>query len=110
MNAAQPVVPPPIRALLDQILEAYHPLQIWLFGSRARGTHRPDSDWDLLAVVDDGTPDDALTPWSVWRTLGLERVAADVVLVPRSEFEEDRDTPNTLVWPVSREGMLLYER
>jgi hypothetical protein len=61
-------------------------------------------------VVDDGTPDDALTPWSVWRTLGLERVAADVVLVPRSEFEEDRDTPNTLVWPVSREGMLLYER
>ena len=25
--------------------------QVWLFGSRATGTHRPDSDVDLLAVL-----------------------------------------------------------
>lgn len=24
----------------------------YLFGSRARGDHRPDSDWDLLILVD----------------------------------------------------------
>lgn len=24
---------------------------LWLYGSRARGTHRPDSDWDLLVLL-----------------------------------------------------------
>ena len=25
---------------------------LWLYGSRARGDNRPDSDWDLLVLVD----------------------------------------------------------
>jgi uncharacterized protein len=31
--------------------------EFWLFGSRARGTSRPDSDYDVL-VVADGAPSD----------------------------------------------------
>jgi len=30
---------------------------LWLFGSRARGDARPDSDYDLLVVVDEVSPD-----------------------------------------------------
>ena len=26
--------------------------QVWLYGSRARGEARPDSDWDLLILLD----------------------------------------------------------
>ena len=26
--------------------------QLWLYGSRARGDNRPDSDWDLLLLID----------------------------------------------------------
>jgi predicted nucleotidyltransferase len=26
--------------------------EIYLFGSRARGDHKPDSDWDLLVLLD----------------------------------------------------------
>lgn len=26
--------------------------QLWLYGSRARGDFRPDSDWDLLILLD----------------------------------------------------------
>jgi len=33
--------------LKDPNAEAY------LFGSRARGDHKPDSDWDILILVDD---------------------------------------------------------
>ena len=25
---------------------------LWLYGSRARGDYRPDSDWDLIVLVD----------------------------------------------------------
>lgn len=99
-----------IRPLLERIRAVYDPDQLWLFGSRARGDARENSDWDLLAVVDDATPDRLFDPDVMWRLLDLENYPADVVLLPRSEFLEDADTPNTLAYPVKREGLLLYER
>ena len=39
--------------VLDIIVQGWDPLQIVLFGSRARGDHRDDSDIDLLVVLDD---------------------------------------------------------
>jgi len=61
-------------------------------------------------VVDDDTPEVLFAPDVVWQTLRLDRFRADVVLMPATEFAEDVDTPNTLAWPVSREGRLVYER
>lgn len=100
----------PIAPLIDRIRAQYDPRQIWLFGSRARGDHRDDSDWDLLAVVDDDTPDRMFAPDFVWQTLGLDGYRADVLLLSAEEFREDANTPNTLAWPVTREGRLVYER
>jgi len=42
---------------LKQILKniAYHDTQVMLFGSEARGDARPDSDIDLLIIVDRDT-------------------------------------------------------
>jgi len=34
-----------------------HLRELWLFGSRARGEARPDSDYDLLVLVDHDTTD-----------------------------------------------------
>lgn len=39
-----------IKSLASQILpQGGH---VWLYGSRARGTHTKDSDWDLLILLD----------------------------------------------------------
>ena len=32
--------------------------RLWLYGSRARGDHREDSDWDLLLLLDKDRLDD----------------------------------------------------
>lgn len=40
-----------IRALADRIVAEFHPEKIILFGSRAYGTPREDSDVDLLVVM-----------------------------------------------------------
>lgn len=40
-----------ITEVSDRIVQAYHPEQIFLFGSHAYGTPRPDSDVDLLVVM-----------------------------------------------------------
>lgn len=43
--------------LKNKISETIHSkdpsAEAFLFGSRARGTNRPDSDWDILILVDD---------------------------------------------------------
>lgn len=43
---------------LKRFLQGIHPLKkkikkVYLFGSRARGTERPDSDYDILLVVNE---------------------------------------------------------
>ncbi|TIL76114.1 MAG: nucleotidyltransferase domain-containing protein [Mesorhizobium sp.] len=49
-------VPAEIKPLIDEIRLRLSPDSIWLFGSRARGDNRPDSDWDILVAL----PDDKL--------------------------------------------------
>jgi predicted nucleotidyltransferase len=44
-------------AVLESITIAIHSqdpsAQAFLFGSRARGIYKPDSDWDILILIDD---------------------------------------------------------
>ena len=47
---------PALREIVRRIADAYHPLRIYLFGSKARGTAGPDSDYDLLIVMRDDAP------------------------------------------------------
>lgn len=100
----------PIGTLLARIKEKYHPEQIWLFGSRARGDARPTSDWDLLVVVPDDAGESDIDPLAAWRLQRASGVYADVIPCRVSEFREDRGTVNTLSYAVACEGMLIYER
>jgi len=45
-----------LQEVLRRILEVGSPLRIILFGSRARGQARPDSDLDLLVIEESGLP------------------------------------------------------
>ncbi|MEP7267553.1 MAG: nucleotidyltransferase domain-containing protein [Saprospiraceae bacterium] len=44
--------------ILDRIKQTVHDhdpnAKIYLYGSRARGNAKPDSDWDLLILLNDG--------------------------------------------------------
>ena len=99
----------PIRALLDVIVRQYQPLEIRLFGSRARGTATPESDWDLFVVVPNYGPDHE-DPLLSYRLTRAARARADVVFCDRADFEEDAGTPNTLAYEVAHFGVMLYER
>jgi len=99
-----------LQPLLDRIIAAWGPEQIWLFGSRARGEAQVESDWDLFAVVPDDVPEALLTPLESWRLRKETKTRADVVPCHGSDFRGNRDTPNTMAYEVAREGVLLYER
>jgi uncharacterized protein len=100
----------PIRALLARIEAQYHPEQVWLFGSRARGDARPESDWDLFVVVPDDTRDDQLDLLFLWRLKRGSGVPADVIACRASEFREACDTVNTLSYAVATEGVRIDDR
>jgi predicted nucleotidyltransferase len=101
---------PALKVLLQRVEQQLRPEQVWLFGSRARGDHRADSDWDLLAVVPDDTPRGAFDPRVAWRLQRDAGVYADLALVTRAEFLDDLRTVNTLPYLVMAEGALIYER
>lgn len=102
----------PIASLLDLITQELGPDAIWLFGSRARGEARPDSDWDLLVVVPDereamGALDSDLA-WSLRKRSG---VRADIIVCTATDFRDGSTTPNTLAYEVAhRGGRLIHER
>jgi predicted nucleotidyltransferase len=100
----------PIEPVIARVVERMEPEEIWLFGSRAEGRARPDSDYDLLVVLPDSVPDEALDLALAWElTCGLG-VAADVVPCTRSEFEEEKEAVGTLASAAFRRGRRVYAR
>jgi predicted nucleotidyltransferase len=102
-----PVSLPP--GVVERIVEALAPEEVWLFGSRARETHGPDSDWDLMVVVPDDAPDQHVDLVAVWAALReLRRLRVEVIPIRRREFDETRTTPGELAEAVAREGRVVY--
>lgn len=98
----------PVQPLLDRIVSRWRPRDIWLFGSRARGTAATDSDWDLLVVVpDELAPAGFDDPMVVWNVKVGTGVRADVLVCRASEFDEDRSTHNTIAYDAAVEGVQI---
>lgn len=100
-------VPDEIRPLVDAIQLRYAPESIWLFGSRARGDNRDDSDWDLLvALREDSDPQllDPMVGWSIGREFDVQ---ATVLFTIVRDLSESWGAPNTLGYDIAREGQLL---
>lgn len=80
--------------------------QIFLFGSRARGDARDDSDYDMLVVVDRRSPDVRAIILEIERGL-MDRHEVLVATVLRSEEEWRRSQGLPLARNVAREGVAL---
>jgi predicted nucleotidyltransferase len=80
--------------------------QVLLFGSRARGDAREDSDYDMLVVVDKRTPDVRATILDIETRL-MDRHGVLVATVLRSEEEWQRAQGFPLGRNVAREGVAL---
>ncbi len=96
------------KALLDGVVEQFRPVRVILFGSRARGDARPDSDYDLLVVVDDDLPDDR----QGWRAVNDARRVysgpVDILSWSNSAYEAERGVTGSLPWTADREGVVVY--
>ena len=82
--------------------------QIILYGSRARGTASPESDFDVLIVETD-----PVFKWDEMRR--LRQVVhdlphpVDVWVMGEREFEETKNVIGGLAYPAYKYGIVLYE-
>lgn len=81
--------------------------EVWLFGSRARGDHRPDSDWDILAIIRDDASEDVLDPITIWKVGRASGVMTDLLAVKKSDYLEAQSSVTTLSHLVATEGIRL---
>jgi predicted nucleotidyltransferase len=97
---------------LDEVVRllrnAYRSDFIYLFGSQSRGEAGPDSDYDLLLVVNDDVPPEQRRSRLAYEVLRGTKLATDVLVCTRSYFEARRHLRASLPGTVLREGLLLH--
>lgn len=98
-----------IPVIVDRLTRQFQPLRIILFGSRARGDHRPDSDVDLLVVMPE-IDDRRRTTVAMLSALRDRRVPVDIVVTTPEEIARRGHLVGTILRPALRDGRVLYER
>jgi len=96
-----------LEPLLSNIKTTYAPVSILLFGSRARGDNRVDSDWDLLVLLPDEAPARLLDPYLAWEVKQGAGVKADIVCEYEAEFLKSQTVANTLAYEVKSHAVRI---
>jgi predicted nucleotidyltransferase len=102
-----------LRQMVSTIVSEVAPETIILFGSRARGDARADSDVDLLVVeTEPFSPQRSRRKEAARLYMALRGLAVskDILLYSREEFEHWKDSLNHVVGRAHREGRVLHGR
>ncbi len=95
--------------VVKRIRDAAQPDRIVLFGSRARGTPRPDSDVDLLVIKESDQPRYRRAA-PLYALLADLPVEVEVMVYTPAEVRDWSAVPSAFVTTALREGRVLYER
>ena len=97
-----------LSAIVTRLAEAFKPEEIYLFGSRARGTERVGSDFDFLVILGDMNEPGYRYSQRAHQILWGLRKSADIFFMTREQFEGSKKVIGTLPEVVWREGKSLY--
>lgn len=105
-----PAIPQDVWAMTHTLVEAFDPQRIYLFGSYARGDAGPDSDYDLMMIVDSSDQPQYKRSQAAHGVLARFPLAKDILVWTCDEFDGDVHLKASLPATILREGVLLYAR
>ncbi len=104
--SAAGLIDPDLESLIADVLaraeRTIRPEKVWLFGSRARGTHQPYADVDLAFLPAPGGD----AQWSEF----VAEVEEDAPTLLALDLVNVRTCQATLREEILSEGLLIYER
>ena len=92
---------PALREAVKPVAERHGVERVYLFGSRARGDNRPDSDYDFM--ISAGKVN------SLWRMSALWQDMEDAVHAPVDVITDNADDEQ-LIAEARKDAVLLYEQ
>lgn len=93
---------------IERLVKEFSPEKIILFGSRSWGNPRPDSDIDLLVIIDSSSLSPTRRAAQAYRCLQGLKLPIEVIVSTRSEIEKYRSVPASLTRKILTQGQVLY--
>lgn len=98
-----------INDVKDRLVKTYNPKEIYLFGSYVWGGKNIQSDLDILIVVDSSEDKPYKRALKGIRSLKGLKIAKDIIVYTKDEFENLASDISTLCYKIKHEGIKLYE-
>ncbi len=95
--------------IVKRILQVIDPEKILLFGSRASGSNRPNSDYDLLVVASSKIPR-WKRPAPIYEALAGMGISKDIVWWTPEEIKYWKSIKHHFITTIIRDGKILYEK
>ena len=109
MENTTPKLPAEIGDIVEKIVGSFSPEKIILFGSYASGHITPDSDLDLLVMMDTNLPP-AERQRQISRLLRPRRFPMDIIVKNPGEIQKSRRRVDPFMNEILDKGIVLYAR
>ena len=96
-----------LEEIINRILQVIIPDKIILFGSRARGESREDSDYDIL-IIKSGIEDELKTENAIYRSFIGMIANADILVRTPEEVEKSKNKVVSVIKTAIKEGVVVY--
>lgn len=98
-----------LEKIRDVIVETIHPDKIILFGSRARGTNRDDSDYDIF-ILKSGIENERVVISDADKALFRNDIyePVDFVAANPEKFEKHKDNKYLVYKDIYEQGITIY--
>jgi uncharacterized protein len=97
-----------VKDIVDKIVAKFSPERIILFGSRARGDNRKESDVDLL-VLFKKIKDRRELEKDMQRAIYPRFLPLDLLVSTSERYEEIKSNKSLVYYNISKEGVVIYE-
>jgi hypothetical protein len=94
----------------QRILNGMRADEVWVFGSRARGDFREDSDLDLLVLIPDSNEARHVRSRRARSIVADISGPMDICVLTRNEWQKQVRIANTLPFLAQKEGRILAKR